>query len=421
MFLLLLGEQQLQLQLRWLNWRVMATLDLPRRPRIPARFTLLRVSNDEAWLSGASQSFSIRTGTSGLLDRLLPLLDGAHEVEDIATCLQPGSAEDVREILAQFVAAGALEDASQPAWNPLSPAEQDRYREQLIFFSHFTSPAAAPLVSCPQAPGSAEEYQARLKQARVLLIGLGRLGSCVARSLALLGVGHLIGLDSAAVTDAEVHSDAWFEAEHLGRTRSEALRSLLAAANPATEYRPLDQPVATAEALAGVVEQSTFVVMSADEANTQQYEALNLACLRAGTPWTSCRTTPFEFSLGPTVFPGQTSCYHCFDLRQQSNLSDYEAYLLQEAHTAHSAAHGTLLITTGAGLVALEVVKALTQFVEPATCGHLFTLNLLTLQSRLHPILKIPRCTQCGRPAQPRPTIQLWQKANSNTRVDMTS
>ena len=129
------------------------------------------------------------------------------------------------------------------------------------------------------------------------------------------------------------------------------------------------------------------------------------------TEWTSCRAVGFEFELGPTVIPHETPCYRCFDLRRKSNLTSSDEYALLEPHwQAISRSAGALAITPGIGLAALEVIKALTHFAEPATYAHLHTLNLLTLETRLHPILKIPRCAHCGRSSQPRPTIHAWEQ-----------
>jgi bacteriocin biosynthesis cyclodehydratase domain-containing protein len=106
--------------------------------------------------------------------------------------------------------------------------------------------------------------------------------------------------------------------------------------------------------------------------------------------------------------PYQTACYSCFALRQKSNLTDYQEYLALEQHLEHDDLRsGALAISPGADLAALEAVKVLSGFVEPTTYGQLFALNLLTLHSELHPVLKIPRCPDCG-PCTERPTLRAW-------------
>jgi molybdopterin/thiamine biosynthesis adenylyltransferase len=76
-----------------------------------------------------------------------------------------------------------VEDAATPVPAGLSEAECERYRANLNFFSTLN------------ASRSRYAHQARLKQLRVGLIGMGGIGSNVAIALAELGVGAVIGVD----------------------------------------------------------------------------------------------------------------------------------------------------------------------------------------------------------------------------------
>jgi bacteriocin biosynthesis cyclodehydratase domain-containing protein len=62
----------------------------------------------------------------------------------------------------------------------------------------------------------------------------------------------------------------------------------------------------------------------------------------------------------------------------------------------------------GTDLLALEVIKILTRFSQPVTYGSLFTLDLLTFEAALHPVLKIPRCPHCSPAAAQRPALIIW-------------
>jgi bacteriocin biosynthesis cyclodehydratase domain-containing protein len=146
-----------------------------------------------------------------------------------------------------------------------------------------------------------------------------------------------------------------------------------------------------------------------DHFNPGFYEVFNQACLEEKITWTSYRLFGFEVNIGPTVIPYETPCYKCFDLRRKGNLTFYEEYTLLERYLKeHQFPSGYLYITPGIGLAVLEVIKLLTRFVDPATYGKFFSVNLLTLETRLHSILKLPQCPHCGRPAKGRPTIHIW-------------
>ena len=49
------------------------------------------------------------------------------------------------------------------------------------------------------------------------------------------------------------------------------------------------------------------------------------------------------------------------------------------------------------GLAALEVVKDLSGLTPPLTYNAQLEINLLNMEFALHPVLKLPRCSVCGR------------------------
>jgi bacteriocin biosynthesis cyclodehydratase domain-containing protein len=396
------------------------TAFLPKRPKIPDRVSIIPIAQGDFHLYSRTNSLSVSSAVADLLSRLLPLLNGEHDLSDILDELHSFGEEQIIATLEHFKEMGVLEDASSLASVTLSPEEIERYRNQLTFFSHFTLPEASqhsgaknPWDNIPKHP---LEYQEKLKHACVAVVGLGRLGSQLVRALALAGVGRIIGIDDGSVLATDAQSDAWFDSCHVDRTRCAALEELITRANPWVKFTPLPHSIHSLTEMDRILAECTFAVLSTDDFNPEQYDAFNLACLQANIAWTSCRLTEVEFNIGPTIIPYKTPCYKCFDLRQKSNLTDYEEALILEGYLkANKLQTGALNITPGVELAALEVIKALTYFMEPATYAHLFSLNLLTLECKRHPILKIPRCSHCGRPSQGYPTIHVWQQLQRET------
>jgi bacteriocin biosynthesis cyclodehydratase domain-containing protein len=265
----------------------------------------------------------------------------------------------------------------------------------------------------PYVPAFAHEYQLRLKQARVGIFGLGRLGAQLGRMLALVGVGHILGVDHESVQLQDTFADSGYSAVHIGRPRAEAEGEIITSTNPFVAYSASCETPETVPQYADLLRSCTFAILCRDYQQPGEYELFNLAALETDTPWISCRAIGFEFDYGPCVLPRKTPCYKCFDLRQKSNLPDYEAYVLEEnLLNTHQIGLVSLAITPGLSLVALEVVKAITNFMQPATLAHVCSYNILTGELARHPILKIPRCPHCGRPSQNRPTIQAWQQSD---------
>lgn len=385
---------------------------LEERLKIPDRFTLIPVGDGEFRLHSLSFSLALSARSGDLIARLLPLLDGAKTIGEILRELDSYGTDKVRDSIEYLLKAGALERAGTEDCAPLSTGEVRRFRPQIAFFSHFVArPGAAPARSQVGVPQSGLEYQQRIKRAHVAVFGVGRLGSQLIRSLALAGVGKITAVDSQPVEEEDLNCDSWFRPEQRGLNRAQAAGELSAAANSDVAFHAVQAPEGPA-GVSGLLTGCDFAVLCPDQFNPAEYEEFNLAAMESKTSWTSARLAGFEFLIGPTIIPGETPCFQCFTLRLKSNLPDYAEYVLVEEYLKKGRLQAeTLAITPGAGLLALEVLKAITWFMAPATYAHLFSLNLLTLQSKSHPILKIPRCPACGRTGTTRPTIHAWQQS----------
>jgi bacteriocin biosynthesis cyclodehydratase domain-containing protein len=398
---------------------VTAVVGPQERLKIADHFRVLPVGIGEFRLHSLTSSFILKSQAPDLLERLFPLLDGARTVQEVLDELASFGQEAVHDSLQRLVEGNVLELADQRGTGILLPEEGRRFRRQIAFFSHFVAPFDTGTNCSPvgELPRKGIEFQEYLRRARVIIFGMGRLGSQLVRSLAVAGVGTITAVDSETLVEDDLANDAGFTAQLLGVNRAEATGRMLGEFDATLTFRAVPEPINHA-ALLQLLSDYNFAVLCPDIYDPNDYEEFNRAAMAAKITWTSARLAGFEFHVGPTVIPGQTSCYECLRLRVNSNVLDYDEHVLLENSRKHSKLpEEALAITPGAGLLALEVVKALTWFTPPATCSHLYSLNLLTLQSELHPILKIPRCPVCGRSAMPRPTIHAWQQ----TRVDPLS
>jgi bacteriocin biosynthesis cyclodehydratase domain-containing protein len=407
----MLGQQQLQQQLFGVG-----LLGLEERLRIADRFVLIPTAAGECRLYSPMGSLVLKSQGENLLESLVAALDGERTVGDILAALGAFDPHAVRATLQSLLDGRVLERVDNNGAGLLDPEEGRRFRSQIAFFSHFvlppdTVPAVSPVGPTPR---DGVEYQERLKRARVGVFGAGRLGSQLARSLATAGIGHMTVVDSQMLDADALTGDGCFGTADPGNPHADAVGAVCTALNPALKLRIAAEPRDEAE-LSSLLSDCAVAVLCPDHVNPAEYETFNRAALRTRTLWTSARFAGFEFHIGPTVIPGETPCYECFRQRINSNVADFAEHTLVEEHMKHHRRReASLVITPAAGLLALEVVKAVTWFAPPASYGHLFSLNLLTMQSGLHPVLKIPRCTACGRPSLPRPTIHAWQQTRTD-------
>lgn len=157
--------------------------------------------------------------------------------------------------------------------------------------------------------------QEKLSRSRVLLLGVGGLGSPVAMYLAASGVGQLTLVDPDKVEITNLQRQVVHSTESLGRAKVESARRQLAALNPHVRIETIPKKLEGA-ALDGQVRLADVVVDATD--NFASRFAVNAACVRARKPLVSGAVVRFEGQVA--VFTPDGPCYRC--LYQESGELD---------------------------------------------------------------------------------------------------
>lgn len=151
--------------------------------------------------------------------------------------------------------------------------------------------------------------QQRLRDARVLIIGMGGLGSPAALYLAASGVGRLTLCDDDAVELSNLQRQIIHRTSCIGQAKVASAQSLLRDINPDVEcialpFRP------DAEALHALVADSDVVLDCSDNFTTRY--AVNRTCLALKKPLVSGAAIQFHGQV--TVFDfrrDDSPCYNC--------------------------------------------------------------------------------------------------------------
>ena len=123
------------------------------------------------------------------------------------------------------------------------------------------------------------EGQERLWESRVLLVGLGGLGSPIAMYLAASGVGHLVLVDHDAVDLSNLQRQIVHTTASLGEPKVRSAARTLAALNPEVRVDRIERAL-TGDTLRDEVAAADVVVEATD--NFEARRALNRACIDAG-------------------------------------------------------------------------------------------------------------------------------------------
>ncbi len=224
--------------------------------------------------------------------------------------------------------------------------------------------------------------QQKLAEARVLIIGMGGLGSPVAMYLAAAGVGHLIIVDFDTVELSNLQRQIVHSTADLGRPKVASARDSLLALNPLVQVTPIGHALA-GEPLLDEVRQADVVVDASD--NLQTRFAINAACVQAKKPLVSGAAIRLEGKV--LVYrPDQPDapCYRCL-------------YRSDEEITESCSQTGVIAPLLGiiGSIQAMEAIKLIVGIGETLT-GRLLLLDARTLEWREVKIRKNPNCPVCS-------------------------
>jgi sulfur-carrier protein adenylyltransferase/sulfurtransferase len=243
--------------------------------------------------------------------------------------------------------------------------------EQLIRYSrHFLLPEVG------------EDGQAKLLQARVLMVGAGGLGSPSAYYLAAAGVGTIGIIDNDVVDISNLQRQILHANDRVGMPKVESAKKTLEGLNPDVKVIPY-QAKLTSENIMEILKEYDLVVDGCDNFPTRYL--VNDACVLAGKP--NVHGSIFQFEGQATVFyPGKGPCYRCLYPEPPP------------AEMAPSCAEaGVLGVLPGliGTIEALEAIKIILGKGD-SLIGRLLCFNTLTMEINDLKLRRDPNCPLCG-------------------------
>lgn len=227
------------------------------------------------------------------------------------------------------------------------------------------------------------EGQQRLLDARVLIIGLGGLGSPAALYLAASGVGHLTLCDHDTVDLSNLQRQIIHRTASVGLPKVISAQAALRDINPEVECIAMSVHADT-ERLHELVEEADVVLDCSDNFVTRY--AVNRACLTRRVPLVSGAAIRFD---------GQVSV---FDFRQ-AGAPCYNCLFPEEGEAAElrCATTGVLAPLVGVigSLQAAETLKLL-MGIERGLSGRLLTVDALDMRFMRSTLHRDPACYVCG-------------------------
>jgi sulfur-carrier protein adenylyltransferase/sulfurtransferase len=231
-------------------------------------------------------------------------------------------------------------------------------------------------------PDVGMDGQKRLKNARVLVIGAGGLGSPALMYLAAAGVGTLGVVDFDTVDESNLQRQIIHGQSDIGRSKAESAKESVAEVNPYVRVVVHDERLDNDNVL-GIFEQYDLIVDGTDNFATRYM--VNDACVLLGKPyvWGSI----YRFDGQASVFWAEHGpCYRC--------LYPEPPPPGMVPSCAEGGVLGVLCASVGS-IQVTEAIKLLTGIGEPLL-GRLMLYDALEMGYRTLDVRKDPDCAICG-------------------------
>ncbi|MFX0102312.1 MAG: ThiF family adenylyltransferase [Candidatus Hodarchaeota archaeon] len=233
-------------------------------------------------------------------------------------------------------------------------------------------------------PEIGKDGQEKLKEAKVVVIGTGGLGSPILMNLVAAGIGNVKFVDNDVVDVSNLNRQTLHSTSRIGMRKAESARKALSDLNPSVHLEPIDA-MFTQENAKEVLEGAGYAIDASDNFETKFL--LNDTAVELNIPCTIGGVIRWDGQL-MSIQPGKTACYRCIftDIPPPGTMKKPSEL-------------GIIGVTANVmgSIAATEAIKYFLGFSnEQRLLNRMLMMDLRTMDFTKVKISKNPRCKACS-------------------------
>lgn len=223
--------------------------------------------------------------------------------------------------------------------------------------------------------------QEKLLASRILIIGLGGLGSPIAMYLAAAGVGHIVLVDDDVVELSNLQRQIAHGSNDIGLTKVESAKQTLKELNPEIEITTFAQRLEKKELSKEII--SADIVIDGTDNFTTRF-SLNECCVKNKTPLVSGAAIRMEGQVSVFNKTPSSPCYRCL----------YK----DEGELDTSCSNNGVLSPVVGVIGSIQATEAIKVLLNIGECldGKLLMFDALQMEWRTLKLKKDPQCPICN-------------------------
>ncbi len=363
-----------------------------RRPVIKSEHSPVRYGHDRVRIGGIVRGIAADiVDPDGWLWALLELLDGTRTTEQILVDLvrrRPGTTKSqVGEAIGDLVEAGYVVDADECGPVALTSAERERHSRSHALFRWMDR----------RPRHSTWDAQLLLRQARVVVIGVGGVGCSAALALVASGVGHVHCVEPDRVELSNLNRQILYVESDLGRPKVDVAVERLRAHNSGIDVTGEELVIDGPGALKALAVRFDVLVLAADHPREIR-SWTSRACEATGTAWVHGGYHGPQVGTG-LYRPGAGPCYDCARIAERERRAGRPPRTLPATTGDGTRPHAANAVSAGiAGYLAAHATMSLITGAPALRTNCEFGFNLVTLEDSfaVGPRAARPDCPTCG-------------------------
>lgn len=354
------------------------------KPKLSSTISVVKISDSilEFFKTNTRQQLRIKVEDDAIMNIVLSL-DGSKTVEEIAI-EHDVKKQDLDKLLKYLETNGILDAVGEKT----DFVEYERFRRPIHFLSEYAS-SHNELVNIWNS----------IRNSRVLIIGLGAVGSWVACNLCQSGVNNFILMDADVVEITNIHRQFGYRESDIGRLKTDALEEKLKEYNPAVNVIK-ENIYLDSNSLHKLDNISIdLIVNCADKPNVDTTSLwVGEYSMERNIPHIVGGGYNMHLSLiGQTVIPGQSACVKCFEkkLEEENRIDSSKVKKLNVKN--RKVGSFAPMCTMIASMVGMEAIKVLSKKIAPSNVNRRGEFNIYTMDISYKAYERRADCAWCGK------------------------
>lgn len=242
------------------------------------------------------------------------------------------------------------------------------------------------------------DYQNKIFNAKVCLIGCGGLGSHILYELAAIGVLNITIVDFDKIELSNLNRQILYKESDIGKSKVLTAKNNILSFSPKMNIKAVEKRIYSYEDIFDIIKDHSIVISVADKPRDSIVDWLNKACVKAKIPFINGGLNLARASFY-SVIPGKTGCAECWHNSISGGIQKeiLNKDIQNKVGYQMPAPAMSPLVSVAAGIMVSEAIKIITGISHPSLTNKLKVFDFLTNDIKNAEEWKLnPNCIVCG-------------------------